>query len=142
MWSLLFSGGLFTKAIMVVLFAALVGAAGYGFVKKGELAISQHKVAGLEVKVQQLQTDNATLKRNVETITAVNQTNVETNNKLVEERKDSQTAIENLAKQAASNKKKLADANKRIDDLLKDPKNNGTVAPVLAETIKTIQGKK
>lgn len=142
MWSLLFGGGLFTKVAMVVLFAALVAAAGYSIVKKSELALSQHKVAGLEVKVTQLQTDNAILKKNVETITKVNETNVDTNNKLIEERKDSIAAIAELAKQKASNKKKLDDMNKFIDVLLKDPKNNGTVSPVLKETIKSIQGKK
>ena len=142
MLNLLFGGGIFTKIAMVLLFVALVAAAGFGVVKSTQLTLSQHKVAGLEVKITQLETDNATLKKNVETITAVNATNVETNNKLLEERQDAQDAIAELAKQKAANQKKLADANKRIDELLKDPKNNGTVAPVLAETIKTIQGKK
>ena len=142
MWSLLFGGGLITKVAMIVLFAALVASAGFGVVKSGQLAASRHKVEGLEVKVTQLQTDNAILKKNVETITKVNETNVETNKKLLDERKDAQDAIAELAKQKTANKKKLDAANKRIDELLKDPKNNGTVAPVLRETIKSIQAKK
>lgn len=142
MLNLLFGGGLFTKVAVVLLFVALVAAAGFGVVKTGQLKVVQLEVKSLTVKIEQLTTDNATLKKNVETITQVNATNVETNNALLKERADAQAAIEALGLQKAANKRKLDAANKRIDELLKDPKNNGTVAPVLAETIKTIQEKK
>lgn len=141
MLQLLFAGGLLTKVAVIVLTAGLLTSGASCAFKTVQLKATQHKVAGLEVKVTQLSTDNAILKKNVETITKVNETNVATNNKLLEERRDSEAAIAALAKQRADAKKKLDDANKKIDAMLKDPKNNGAVAPVLRETIRDIQRK-
>lgn len=131
-----------TSKVGAILLAIALALATFGFISKSvQLVASEHKVAGLEVTVKQLQTDNAILKKNVETITKVNETNVETNKKLLQERADAQAAIANLAKQKASNKKQLDAANAKIDELLKDPKNNGAVSPVLRETIRGIQEK-
>lgn len=139
---LLFGGGLTTKIAMVAL-AAGFALSTFGYVHKtGELVLAEHKNTTLEKQVQQLTADNTQLKANVDTITKVNQVNVETNNKLLAERKDAQAAISNLAKQKQVTSQKLDEANKKIDEMLKDPKNDGPVAPVLRETIRSIEEKK
>lgn len=140
MLNLLFGGGILTKIVVTALFVALIAVTGLNMVQSGQLKLAKHKIAGLEITIVQLQTDNAILKKNVETITGVNEANVEANRKLLEERKDAQAAIEALNLQKALSDKKIRFANKRIDELLRDPKNNGELAPVLADTIKNIQG--
>lgn len=137
---LLFGGGLTTKIAMVVLAGGLV-VSGFGYVHKSvELAVADHKVNSLQTQINQLTTDNTQLKENVDLITNVNQTNVATNQKLLDERKDAQAAIATLAKQKKITAEALANAQKAVDDMLKDPqKNDGPLAPVLRETIRGIQ---
>jgi hypothetical protein len=89
-----------------------------------------------------LKANNTTLKFNLEEAAKANQSTVEANKKLLEERKDAQALIAELAKQKQVSQANLADANKKIDEMLKDPRNNGTIAPVLRETLKDIQKRK
>ena len=146
MWQLLFAGGIITKLAMIGLLAGFVGMGVSCTSKEVELKLANSKISKLEVANNQLSTDNTTLKNNnkilkddLQAAIDVNKTTVDANNKLLQERKDAQTAINNLAAANAKSKAELDKAKQKIEQMLKDPKNNGPIAPVLRETIRDIQ---
>lgn len=86
-----------------------------------------------------LKNNNQVLVSNIESLKSANVTNSVTIQKLIEERSDAQEAINNLASLKAKDKKTIAALNKRLSDMLKDPKNDGILSPALRETIRDIQ---
>lgn len=150
--NLLFGGGMFTKlAIMGLLFAfASTGAScAWKTVKlNSEINAVNKKNGELETKNGQLSTDNATLKSNIETLKSnldiaadANAKIAEANRQLLNERKLSKEAIEILAHARDVATRNLQEANRKIDEMLKNPANNGALAPVLRETIRDIQNR-
>lgn len=135
-FTLLFNGGIVTKVAMALLLAALIASIGSCTSNKMQLSSANKQVTSLQKDVGQLNLNNAILKKNQETLTNANQTNLQTIEGLVKERKDAQAAIDTLAKQKQIERKRADTANKRIEELLKNPANNGKVAPVLGETLK------
>lgn len=135
-FSLLFNGGIVTKLAMLGLSIALVLSIGSCTVKQVELTSAQHQVTSLQKDVGQLTANTAILKQNQDTLKKTNDTNLQTIDKLVQERADSQKAIDQLATQKRVEHTKAMTAQARIDELLKSAKNNGPIAPVLSETLK------
>lgn len=93
----------------------------------------------LEVNNKILQENVTVCKDNTAKLSIANLTNVNTVSALKEERVQSQKAISNLAATAAANKRALISANNKLNDLIKDPKNDGLVAPALRETVRSIE---
>jgi hypothetical protein len=134
--TLLFNGGLGTKIAMFVLAASLILSVGSCTYKAVELTSAQHQVTTLQQDIGTLNANIGILKQNQVTLKSTNDANLQTIAALVKERKDAQQAIDNLAKQKQVEHAKAETANKRIEELLKNPANNGKVAPVLGETLK------
>lgn len=134
--SFLFSGGIGTKITMLLLAILLVLSVGSCTYKEAELLSATHQVTSLQKDIGTLNANNSILKQNQDTLKQSNEANVATINKLVEERKDAQVAINTLAKQKQVEHAKVITAQRKIDEMLKDPKNNGPIAPVLSETLK------
>jgi hypothetical protein len=86
-----------------------------------------------------LKSNNQVLQTNIQSLQSANSTNSQTIQKLIEERADAQQAINNLSATKLKDKKTIAALNKRLNDILSDPKNDGVVSPALRETIRDIQ---
>jgi hypothetical protein len=142
----LLSGGLATKITVAVLTVGFIFSSSMYVIKHAQLEHAQKQIEKLEVTVKQVTTDNeilksnnATLKLNLQGALDANVKTVDANKKLLEERIAAKIAIDALAKSKAEEKKLLDDAKGKITEMLKNPANNGTVAPVLRETIRDIQ---
>lgn len=110
-------------------------------------------VSGLNKKVHALESANSTLtidntilqqntqvlSENLKKMAEANSANEQTIRKLIEERAQAQAAVNKLAAESAADRKVISNLNKKLDDLLKDPKNDGIVSPALRETIRDIQ---
>lgn len=84
-------------------------------------------------------TNNDVLKSNVITLEGANKSTSATAQALIAERKGAQIAIANLAASNLKDKQALDVAKRKLEDLLKDPANDGPVAPVLREIVRSIQ---
>ena len=141
MLGLLFGGGPLTKAIMIGSLTLLLLTGGIAALKNREVNSLQAKNVVLTTDNEILKQNNVTLKAAVKDVTDANSANLTTIKQLVEERKDSQAAIESLARSQAKDKDALKKASAKIDEMIKNPANEGKVAPVLAETIRDIQAR-
>jgi cell division protein FtsB len=147
---MLFAGGMVTKLVMILALAGFLGSGASCALKTHDLKQANKNVATLQQKNTELSTDNVilkqnigTLKSNIDSIVKTNEANVEVNRKLVAERTASKAVIASLAANTAKTKASLDDANKKIEEMLKNPANDAPVAPVLLETLRDIQkGKK
>jgi cell division protein FtsB len=83
--------------------------------------------------------NNATLKENQLKLESANSANLATIKALQGERVQATRAISQLATANATDKAALDRLNQKVEKLLKDPKNDGAVAPVLREVIRDIQ---
>lgn len=93
----------------------------------------------LDANNKVLKQNNTVLAGNVLSLNNANTQNIQTINQLMAERKDADAAIKNL-NIGNTNKRHDIDAlNAQIIELLKDPKNDGKLAPVLRETIRGIE---
>lgn len=106
---------------------------------KDDLSKSISKTMMLESNNKILQANIDVLHQNMETLTAANQANVDTIQKLLDERAGAQQVISNLANMTAKDKQTIADLNGRLDELAKDPRNDGMLSPALRETIRGVQ---
>ena len=86
-----------------------------------------------------LQSNNDILKENSQRFATANESNLSTVKALINDRAVSQKIINDLATAAARDKSQIDGLNTKLQDMLKDPKNDGTLAPVLKETIRNIQ---
>ena len=127
--------------------AALLFGAGVYF----KIHSMQNTIDGLTEKNTILETNNSTLQKNIDIVngnlsivTRANKSNLETIADLQRERDLSQKQIDILSAKITTSKQERQKLDARLTLLLKDPKNNGTVAPALKDTIRNIQqmGKK
>lgn len=137
--SSLLGGGIATKAMAAVLVAGLLFTGVKCTSTQLELNKANREIATLSTDNAQLKINNATLKSNVDKAVEANQSTVDANRQLLAERNQAQQIIAELSKTKEKQKADLAAANKKIDDMLKDPKNEGSVAPVLRETLRDVQ---
>ena len=119
------------------------------------IGLTRHKINSLTIEVLQLKVQNTqimgdntilkqnqlTLKNSVNIITSANDANIKVNQQLLLERKSSQTAINFLAKQRDINRESIQQANSKIDEMIKNPSNDGMIALVLSDTLKNIQNR-
>lgn len=104
------------------------------------------KIDALESVNSALTVDNKILLQNTEVLAEnlkkmaeANSTSEQTVKRLLKERSQAQAAVDKLAAEAAADRKIISNLNKKLDDLLADPKNDGIVSPALRETIRDIQ---
>ena len=131
--------------LYLIVAALAVGAAGI-FSAWFYINSLNKKIHTLESANSTLTVDNKILLQNTEVLAEnlkkmaeANSTNEQTVKKLLEERSQAQAAVDRLASEAAADRKVISNLNKKLDDLLKDPKNDGIVSPALRETIRDIQ---
>lgn len=106
---------------------------------KSEIVKLQQEKADLIVDNKVLALNNQTLKQNVGTLEAANMATASTAQSLIAERKSAQVAINNLAAASLKDKQDLAAARATLDDMSKNPANDGEVSPILKEAIRAIQ---
>lgn len=104
-----------------------------------QIAALQKENNNLVVDNKILKENNLVLKENLKTLADANDANVATAKALLAERNKSVEAINNLAQSNNRNKEAFDRINKKLEELLSDPKNDGPVAPVLKDVIKEIQ---
>jgi len=131
-------------AIAIIGFVVAVGA--YVGIQKVEISSLKKEVATLTEERNNLTVDNKVLKENNTTLkdglkklAVANQTNFDTAKQLLEERGKATQAIANLAAANRVSNQKLDRLSVKIEEMLKDPKNDGPVAPVLREVLREIQ---
>ena len=129
-----------------VVLALVIGFGAYITVQKIEIHGLKKDVAALTEQRNNLDVDNKILKENngalkdgLKKLATANETNYNTAKSLLDERTKSVIAINNLAIANRLSNEKLDRLNVKIEDMLKDPKNDGPVAPVLREIIREIQ---
>lgn len=128
------------RVIITIIICVLVGGA-YFYVSG-----LQNKVQKLEADKLLLETNNAVLKDNVEvmrenvkTLATANHENWKTAQALIAERAEAQKAINNLSVATKNDRAVILKLNKKLDDIIKDPKNDGLVSPALRETVRDVQ---
>lgn len=104
------------------------------------------KIDALESANSTLTVDNKILLQNTEVLAEnlkkmaeANSASEQTVKRLLKERSQAQAAVDKLAAEAAADRKIISNLNKKLDNLLADPKNDGIVSPALRETIRDIQ---
>jgi uncharacterized membrane-anchored protein YjiN (DUF445 family) len=133
--------------IRLYLIVAVVAAGAVGiFAAWWYVGSLNKKLLALESANSALIVDNKILHQNTEVLAEnlkkmaeANSTNEQTIKKLIKERSQAQAAIDRLAAESTADRKVISNLNKKLDDLLKDPKNDGIVSPALRETIRDIQ---
>jgi len=138
--------GLSTKLMGIGLLIVVIAAGAYIGIQKVHIASLEKSITRLTKESNALKVDNAILKENNETLkdglkklASANLTNYNTAKQLLEERGKALDAISSLAKVNKLSNEKLDRLAKRVEEMLKDPKNDGPVAPVLREVIREIQ---
>jgi predicted RNase H-like nuclease (RuvC/YqgF family) len=127
-------------AVVIALAAvAISGTLYYIHHLRTQVATLEEQKNTLEANNKILQENNIVLKDNAMKFSEANQTNLGTVKSLLSERAAAQKVINDLALASQNDKKVIASLNGKIDDMLKDPKNDGAVAPVLRETIRGVQ---
>lgn len=101
-----------------------------------------HDYQEMKQNYSTLQTNNTTLKNNLNTCVIANSTDNKTITDLLNERSDAKTAVNNLAHQQQSNVATIGALKKKLSDMENDAKNDGPLAPDLRETIRGIEGVK
>jgi hypothetical protein len=134
------------KIVGIAFLAMVIGFSAYIVVQKIEIGSLHRTVEKLTEERNFLDVDNKILKENntslkdgLKKLAVANETNYNTAKSLLDERNKSVTAINNLAIANRLSNQKLDRLNTKIEDMLKDPKNDGPVAPVLREVIREIQ---
>lgn len=83
--------------------------------------------------------NNDVLKDNMKKLATANLTNYNTAQSLIADKAQSTRAIANLAAARVADRQSFDRLTGKIEAMLKDPKNDGPVAPVLREVIREIQ---
>lgn len=139
-------GGVGTKVAIYSMIAVLVAGGAYIGAKEVQVYQLNKKVEILEKEKNKLVVDNKILEENNEVfrenmkkLATANFTNWTTAKALIDERAKAADTIANLAAANRRTKESLDRISKTIEDVLKDPNNDGPIAPVLREVIREIQ---
>ena len=123
-----------------VIALVLLCAGGYFYItQRVQISHLNSKVINLVQENDILTENNATLKLNQVTLEEVNKQTYAALQALKVERAKAKAAVEALALERERTAKALSDLQAKIEEMRKDPKNDGPVAPVLRETIRDIQ---
>ena len=144
--ALLVGGGIWTKVALWVMGLFMVAGGVFGTVHWIDANRLESKIEEVQKDNKEIALDNAilkanntTLKDNLKKLAEANLITHETAQKLLDERAETQGVIDKLAEQAKKEKQMISKLSAQIDEMLKDPKNEGILAPVLRETIREIQ---
>lgn len=106
---------------------------------RGEIKDLRNENVILAQNNKVLQENNATIKKNLDTVRSTNEENLKTIIALEKERDDAKKAVAELAKKEKSNIKTIGELKDKLEEMEKNPANNGALAPALRETIRGIQ---
>lgn len=143
-------GGLATpfgsKLMIFVVLALVVGGGAYIATQKIALSEQRRAIKQLNKDNNDLTVNNGVLKANQVALQAnlgvlskANDTNFSTAKACLKDHERSQAVIQNLAQATLRDKQALDGLTAKLETMLKDPKNDGPVAPVLREIIREIQ---
>lgn len=145
----LIGGGLSTKIAGIVLLVLLAMAGTWVGLKVLEVKHLENKIVDLNKDISKLQTDNTiliannkVLKDNQLLLAASNDANMDTIKKLQDERAAGTAAVSALAARNQRDQQAIAQLNTKLSTMLKDPKNDGAVSPILREIGKEIQAQR
>ena len=128
------------KLIMLgVILTAIVGVCVTLVVQQKTIKSLRQDITLLENNNKALQDNTVTLRQNYLDCSVANKTNIATIASLTAERQDALDSLAALAKDQSKSATKIEQLNRMLDNLRSDPANNGSVAPVLRETIRAIQ---
>lgn len=131
-----------TIAISIAVGALLAGAVSlYAYTSKLSSKIKELETenAVLVSNNKIMQENNTVMKENMKRLATANHENWLTSQQLLAERIEAQKAINTLAASRANDKQTIERLNKRLEAMLKDPKNDGIVSPSLRETVREVQ---
>jgi cell division protein FtsB len=133
-----------TKLIIVAIAGALLLAAvggAYIYVNKLKSTIAklERDNAILTTNNEVLKENVAIMRDNVKALATANHENWKTAQALIAERAAAQAAINNLAVATKNDRDTINRLNGRLQEILKDPQNDGLVAPALRETVRDVQ---
>ena len=137
----------YMREIKLIIFALIVGGliAGWFLIQqhisslKEDIVKLQTEKAGILVNAKVLQQNNDVLRENISSLNSANTTNLTTIQQLLSERSEALKAINNLASATVSDKQTIIKLNKKLEQILSDPKNDGIVSPALRETVREVQ---
>lgn len=89
--------------------------------------------------IQFLSNNIATLRKNVSELTKINESNEKLISQLTADAVQSKIAIDDLLKKNKQRTEQTQNLQNQIEQLKKNPSNDGSVSPVLRETIRSIQ---
>ena len=137
-------GGTQIKAVAmtIVITLFLAGIAGVAWrihSLKGDVATLQTQVTTLTANNKIIQENNDVLKSDLIAAQDVNATDNKTITDLLNERNDAKTAVDTLSAQSRANKQVIGTLQSNLDNLRKNPANDGVLSKDLRETIRGIQ---
>ena len=137
-------GGSKIKLVLIVIAATIIvsaaaGAALYVRSLKSDIVKLRETNAELVADNHIHKENNAVLKENMKKLATANHTNWLTAQSLISDKALTTKALSNLAAMRTADKQSYDRLSKRIEDMLKDPANDGPVAPVLREVLREIQ---
>lgn len=125
--------------LAIVLIVTILGGGAYLYWYHNEFARLEANNKQLETNNQVLQTNNDTIKGNLLVCENTNASNNATITALLKERDQAKVAVATLAKRQATTNGIIANLQAKLAELLKDPVNDGALAPDLRETVRDIQ---
>ena len=125
-----------------VLLAVVLATGLYVWTLRTEVTKQNEKIAAMSAANINLKSEISLLREGLVIAEQANAVSNDTIQKLLIERQKASAAVEALAKKDIANNKKISDLNAYIDTMSKDPSNDGTLAPVLVETLKSIKQRK
>ena len=126
-------------AFNIIIAVAIIGVIGYGYFEWRDYQKLKANYELLETNNKQLQVNVDTVKADLDTCKSANSTSDATIKSLLQERSDAQAAVAKLAAAKRSDGAVISGLQGALTNLRKDPKNDGTLAPDLRETIRGIQ---
>lgn len=125
-----------------LLFTAAASSFGYAYLMKREVQ-RLNTEQGITLAANAILEKNAeTLTENNNTLREANSTNLRTIEDLLNERKDATKIIAMLSDMNARDKNAANALRKSLAEMAKDPTNDGSIAPILRETIRNIQNER
>ena len=133
----------FKLAVIVFLAAFLLttvlGAALYVRNLRSSVETLEKEKAELVASNSVLKDNNDVLRDNMKKLATANHTNYLTAQSLIKDKEAATKAISNLAAMRTADKAGYDRLTKKLEEMLKDPRNDGPVAPVLREVMREIQ---
>lgn len=137
--SLILGGGKGTKISLIILLVALVFGGCFVGLKIHEVHSLSKELSDLKVEYAVLQRNNQVLESNQKEIVSANQACTATVKGLTDERAANVVAVKSLAANNKRSKEALDKLEQMIEEMKKDSKNDGPVAPVLKQIVEEIQ---